>query len=133
MLVSGTKEDSHHWVPAQELPFDEIIPFASLISTHVCLPVFRLLHSVISRLLAGGSLGFRIVHLLLPGSQIVCCFAFHLFLYFPMLVFVFVLFVFLSVLFYFYLFGVCFLSCTIFFCPSPLPFGASTVLTLLAD
>ena len=42
------------------------------------------LHSVISRLLAGGSLGFRIVHLLLPGSQIVvwhfvvCCFAFVL-------------------------------------------------------
>ena len=33
-----------------------------------CCP--RGLHTVISRLLAGGSLGFRIVPLLLPGSQI---------------------------------------------------------------
>ena len=42
-LTAVAKEGSHHWVPIQNLPFDEIILFAyaadhSSRPTHVCLP-----------------------------------------------------------------------------------------------
>ena len=52
------------------LPHGSVIAGFWIVSKYLweCCPCG--LHSVISRLLAGGSLGFRIVPLLLPGSQI---------------------------------------------------------------
>ena len=52
------------------MPHDSVIAGFWIVSMNLweCCPCG--LHSVISRLLAGGSLGFRIVQLLLPGSQI---------------------------------------------------------------
>ena len=65
---------SHHVslcpIPTFHLPHGSVIAGFWIVSKYLweCCP--RGLHSVISRLLAGGSLGFRIVPLLLPGSQI---------------------------------------------------------------
>ena len=55
------------------MPHDSVIAGFWIVSMNLweCCPCG--LHSVISRLLAGGSLGFRIVHLLLPGSVWLLC------------------------------------------------------------